>query len=43
MEKYGLDMVYAFPFEKYLIDLADRAAYVAFHLDVQIVNCPQLF
>ena len=43
MEKYGMDMVYAVPFEKYLMDLADRAAYVAFHLDVQIVNCPHIF
>ena len=43
MEKYGMDMVYAVPFEKYLIDLADRAAYVAFHLDVQIVNCSHIF
>ena len=43
MEKYGMDMAYAVPFEKYLVDLADRAAYVAFHLDVQIVNCPHVF
>ena len=43
MEKYGLDMVYAVPFEKYLVDLADCSAYVAFHLDVQIVNRPHMF
>ena len=38
MEKYGINMLYAVPFEKYLIELADSAAYVAFHLDVQIIN-----
>jgi hypothetical protein len=41
MEKYGMDMRYAVPFEEYLIHLADRAAYVAFHLDVQIFNIPE--
>jgi len=38
MEKYGLEMVDAGTLEKSFIELADRAAYVAFHLHVQIHN-----
>jgi len=38
MEKYGMEMDSGLQFEKYLIALADSAAYVAFHLDVQISN-----
>ena len=38
MEKYGMEMDTGMQFEKHLIALADSAAYVAFHLDVQISN-----
>jgi hypothetical protein len=38
MEKYGMEMETSSELEKYLIRLADSAAYVAFHLEVQISN-----
>jgi hypothetical protein len=38
MEKYGMEMESSLQLEKYLIRLADSAAYVAFHLEVQISN-----